>query len=105
MQTIIPFYSFQRDPEYFPDPEIFDPNRFKHVEGAKRTHFGYMPFAEGPRNCIGMRFGMMQAKIGLAKLVQNFYFKLDKRTGQMKYNTSVGLLQPDGGVFLEVDMV
>lgn len=105
-QVWIPIYCFQNDPDYYPNPEVFDPDRFKFVEGDNRQQYGYMPFGLGPRNCIGMRFGLMQARIGLAKFVQNYKFKLSSKTGvPLKLVTNIGLLIPRDGVYLEVEKI
>lgn len=42
------------DPEYYPNPEKFDPERFSLDEKIKRPHYSYIPFGEGPRICIGI---------------------------------------------------
>lgn len=49
--VVIPIYGLQRDPEYYPVPENFDPDRFN--EDKYVNPYTYLPFGEGPRNCIG----------------------------------------------------
>ena len=41
------------DPEYYPNPNIFDPLRFSEENKSQRPHYAYLPFGEGPRTCIG----------------------------------------------------
>jgi len=54
-KIIIPIHSLHYDPKYFPDPELFDPERFLSEEKAKRQSGIYLPFGDGPRICIGIR--------------------------------------------------
>ena len=60
--------------EYYPTPERWDPQRFMPENREKLTPYTYMPFGMGPRNCVGMRFALMEAKTTIAYLVNRFRF-------------------------------
>jgi cytochrome P450 family 6 len=51
--VIFPIGGIHMDEKYYPDPEKFDPERFSQENKAKRDTFTYLPFGNGPRNCIG----------------------------------------------------
>lgn len=71
--------SFFRDPKYYPDPEVFDPNRFTDEERRNRHKAVYLSFGEGPRMCIGIKFALAQTKAGLMSIVQNFKITLSPK--------------------------
>lgn len=99
----VPIFALQRDPEHYPDPEKFDPERFNAENSKKRDPFTFLPFGEGPRSCIGMRFGLMQSKIAIVKLVSNFeILTTEKTTIPMKFVPSSPFLTPVGGMWLQM---
>ncbi|XP_055936165.1 cytochrome P450 3A21-like [Argiope bruennichi] len=72
MAIVIPSYALHKDPKLFPDPEKFDPDRFLPEERAKRDPYAYLPFGDGPRHCIGMRFALIEVKTCLVYVIANF---------------------------------
>lgn len=103
---MISVYAIHHDPEIYPDPEVFDPERFTEQEVRKRHPCAFMPFGEGPRNCIGLRFGMMQARIGLATLIANFKFKKsEKSVIPLEFSKKSMILTPLGGLWLDVENI
>lgn len=49
-RLLIPIHAIHTDPEYYPNPEIFDPQRFSNDEKKKRDNMTFIPFGSGPRN-------------------------------------------------------
>nr|XP_033338371.1 cytochrome P450 6k1-like [Megalopta genalis] len=68
----ISLFGMHYDPEHYPDPEKFDPMRFSEENKEKRPAFTYFPFGEGPRACIGLRMGLMQAKLGIVRMISKY---------------------------------
>jgi Cytochrome P450 len=54
--VLVPVYALHHDPDYFPDPEKFDPERFSDENKGNIKNFTYLPFGSGPRNCIGKAY-------------------------------------------------
>jgi cytochrome P450 len=69
--TIAP-YVLHRHPEFWNNPEGFDPDRFL----EERPKGSFVPFAAGPRQCIGNYFAMLESRLILATLVQQVRLNL-----------------------------
>ena len=71
---VIPADAIHHDSEFYEEPESFDPDRFMPENSSKLIPYTYLPFGSGPRNCIGMRFALIEAKLALARIVSKFKF-------------------------------
>ncbi|XP_014237778.1 cytochrome P450 6a2-like [Trichogramma pretiosum] len=102
----IPAYAIQRDPAIYPDPDTFDPERFSEENKKLRHSSFFLPFGDGPRNCIGMRFANFQSKVGLVKILKNYRVEVcDKTPIPYVNNPKAFLLAPTGGIHLKFTKV
>ncbi|KAI8786628.1 cytochrome P450 3A7 [Biomphalaria glabrata] len=72
MVVLIPVYAIHNDPNFWPEPEKFDPERFTPENKETRHPYAFFPFGHGPRNCIGMRLALMELKIAIAAVLQRY---------------------------------
>lgn len=99
---MIPVYAIHHDPEYYEDPETFKPERFEPAAVQSRPSCSFLAFGEGPRNCIGLRFGMMQARIGLVTLLRHFEFELGEKTQlPLEFMPTSAILTIKGGLYVK----
>ncbi|XP_031349532.1 probable cytochrome P450 6a14 [Photinus pyralis] len=85
--VLIPIYAIHMDPEYFPNPEIYDPDRFSDGTKTNPNSFAYMPAGVGPRMCLGFKFGVLEASIVLSLLLSRFKFSVHPDTKMpLKYD-------------------
>ena len=70
----IPVNAIHHDPEHWPNPDVFDPERFRDMDSIPPMAF--IPFGAGNRNCIGMRLAMLEIKMALATLMLRFKFSM-----------------------------
>ncbi|KAK7869138.1 hypothetical protein R5R35_006602 [Gryllus longicercus] len=79
VDVVLPVLAWHSDPALFPDPHAFRPERFLE-EGGAGPRGAFVPFGDGPRQCIGMRFAQMQVKMGAAALVRAFELRRTPRS-------------------------
>ena len=76
----VPAISVHHDPEYYPEPERFNPDRFMPENKHLLTPYTFLAFGAGPRNCVGMRFAYQEIKLCLGKIVQGHCFHVTSKT-------------------------
>jgi cytochrome P450 len=94
--VVISPWATHRHPEFWDDPEIFEPERFTPEREAERHRWAYLPFGGGPRACIGAHFSMLEMVIALAVLVQRFRFQTGP--GRPKLDSAGITLRPQEAV-------
>jgi cytochrome P450 len=98
--SILMFSAFvtQRRPDFWPNPEAFDPERFLPERSEGRPQFAYYPFGGGPRVCIGGRLAEMQSLLVLASVLQRYDFHAVP--GQRVEPAAMLSLRPKGGLWM-----
>ncbi|HKT71399.1 MAG TPA: cytochrome P450 [Steroidobacteraceae bacterium] len=70
--VLLPLYLLHRHPRFWKDPDSFLPERFAADHEAERARFAYMPFAAGPRHCIGEAFALYEMLMHLYKVARRY---------------------------------
>ena len=95
----LPIWALHRHEMWWDEPEKFDPGRFAPQSRGRLNKYQYLPFGAGPRVCVGADFAMMQARIILATLIQNFRFAPATPAPRPVMMMTV---RPEPGVFLTI---
>jgi len=90
MRVIVSPHLLHRKPQYFPDPESFEPERFAAERERQIPRHAYIPFSSGQHTCIGKHFALLEAHLLLAALSQRVRFLLAEKRD----------IQPRGAVTL-----
>jgi cytochrome P450 len=92
-------WATHRHPDFWSEPEAFDPERFAPEAVAARHKYAYIPFAAGPRTCVGNHFAMIEAVVAVAVLLRAYALRTD--AGRVPLTTAI-TLRPAGPVPCEV---
>lgn len=100
MMMVANWYT-HRHPDFWPEPEKFDPLRWT-VEAEKARHaYAYLPFTAGPRICIGNHFSLLESHILLALIARKFA-PVHRATHVLNWDVQ-GTIVPIGGLPMRVE--
>ncbi|XP_037952483.1 cytochrome P450 6a8-like [Teleopsis dalmanni] len=106
MDVVIPIDALHHDPELFPNPEEFNPERFSPSEVEKRNSMSYIPFGDGPHICIGIRFSRLVIMIGLVMILRNYRILPTKKTeNPLQYNPKKYFMGSKNGIYLKTEKI
>uniref|UniRef100_A0A669D5K0 unspecific monooxygenase n=1 Tax=Oreochromis niloticus TaxID=8128 RepID=A0A669D5K0_ORENI len=104
MLVMVPVYALHRDPELWPEPEEFKPDRFSKENKQNINPYTYLPFGAGPRSCMGTRFALMMVKLAMVEVLQNFSFSVCKETEIPLEMDVAGFVSPVRPIKLKLKM-
>ncbi|CAG2105044.1 unnamed protein product [Medioppia subpectinata] len=102
----VPTYQLHRDPEYWEEPDVFNPDRFMGNSLKSVNPYVYQPFGVGPRMCPGKRFSVLEIKIILAKLLLNYKVVPGDKTepiGGLDLEFKLFSLSPRNGISVRLE--
>jgi cytochrome P450 family 6 len=106
MHVIVPVYGIHHDPDYWPDPGTYNPDRFSSDNSDKHHLYAFLGFGDGPRQCIGMQFAILQLKITLATILKDWSVSLsNKSEGTVTIAKNKLSLMPKSKIWLRLDKV
>lgn len=102
---LVPVYVLHHDAEYWSEPETFDPERWLGERKKQIKPLAFQPFGAGPRNCIGMRFALLEVKMAVANLLLKYELKACAKTQlaqDLELQWKPISLVPKHGVFVKL---
>ena len=91
---LISLLQLHLNPEVYPDPERFDPQRFV---DSKPSTFAWVPFGGGTRRCVGAAFANMELDVVLRTVLRHVVIQTTDAPGEKVHNRGVAFTPKRGG--------
>lgn len=101
--VLIPVWSIHHDWRNYPNPEVFDPERFIGENKQSLPNGVHVPFGNGPRFCLGKRFAEVELKAALSALVLKYEMKPCAKTDiPLRFKKGSPFLQAENGIWINL---
>lgn len=94
MSISVPTYAIHRSAKYFSSPNEFRPERFLTEQPLKHP-WSFLPFGGGPRNCLGIRLAILQVKVAIVRVLENYELSLTPGHEDIKHTSDQVLIAPE----------
>jgi len=98
---IVSPYTMHFHPDFWPDPERFDPYRFTFEQERDRPKYAYIPFGAGRHLCVGKHLAILEAQIIISVMTQCFRWKL--KPGHIVEHEPLVTLRPKNGLPFDLE--
>ena len=94
--VIISLQGVHHREDLWPNPLSFEPERFLDGKNDELGNYAYLPFIQGPRNCLGQYLALLEARVVLATLIRRFKFKSASTKNGAKHTKAIPIAPADG---------
>ncbi|KAI5716921.1 hypothetical protein M8J76_014629 [Diaphorina citri] len=94
--VVIGTYKIHRQPDTYPNPDVYNPDNFLPEKCANRHYYSFVPFSAGPRSCVGRKYAMLKLKVILSTILRNFTVHSPTKLEDWKLQGDIILKRTDG---------
>lgn len=94
--VVIGIYKIHRDPKYWKNPEVFNPDNFLPENTQNRHYYSFVPFSAGPRSCVGRKYALLKLKVLISTMMRNYKFTSAVPQEDFKLQGDIILKRSDG---------